>query len=193
MEAEREKNRIRSMAWAFYQVLGTFYGIEGPARIMNWLHDVAAGEDRDVSELFPITPEERAKYEWRACAVDAGGEGMKADNLFGVYCGGNPMNLPNAPQPIFWEGWTRIANFVNRRDAGGEGTGPVAPEGMVLTQRQCIVCLENHTCFTRAVAPPAEPHKCIAEMQLPAGQGFLQCPICGATTGVVPAEPQEER
>jgi hypothetical protein len=41
-------------------------------------------------------------------------------------------------------------------------------------------------------APPAEPHKCIAEMQLP-GQGFLQCPICGATTGVVPAEPQEER
>jgi hypothetical protein len=146
MEAEREKNRIRSMAWAFYQVLGTFYGIEGPARIMNWLHDVAAGEDRDVSELFPITPEERAKYEWRACAVDA----------------------------------------------GGEGTGPVAPEGMVLTQRQCIVCLENHTCFTRAVAPPAEPHKCIAEMQLPAGQGFLQCPICGATTGVVPAEPQEE-
>jgi hypothetical protein len=78
-------------------------------------------------------------------------------------------------------------------DAGGEGTGPVAPEGMVLTQRQCIVCLENHTCFTRAAAPPAEPHKCIAEMQLPAGQGFLQCPICGATTGVVPAEPQEEK
>jgi hypothetical protein len=89
--------------------------------------------------------------------------------------------------------WRKVEIEKLKLVAGGEGTGPVAPEGMVLTQRQCIVCLENHTCFTRAAAPPAEPHKCIAEMQLPAGQGFLQCPICGATTGVVPAEPQEEK
>jgi transcriptional regulator with XRE-family HTH domain len=309
-EKPMEAERIRSMAWAFYQVLGTFYGIKGPARIMNWLHDVAAGEDRNVSELFPITPEERAKYEWRAGAVDAGREGMKADKLFGVYCGGTPMNLPNAPQPIFWEGWTRIANFVNRRDAGGEGTGWVSTSSDIrrellanlrsdktyrdafveerifarlplklknmrgqMTQNEMakatgkaqtwISKLEdpNYGRFTIATllelahfhdvgleidfvpfsrlldevvnpnvrrvpsfaeemressqsddlfdrgakpigqvthwqplpAAPAEPHKCIAEMQLPAGQGFLQCPICGATTGVVPAEPQEEK
>lgn len=64
MEAEREHNRIRSMAWAFYQVLGCFYGINGPPRIMNWFWDVAHGEERDTSELFPITAAERAKYEW---------------------------------------------------------------------------------------------------------------------------------
>ena len=72
-EPEREKNRIRSMAWAFYQVLGTFYGsIDGPARIMNWFWDVAHGEDREVSEIFPITPEERAKYEWHGLDAPAG-------------------------------------------------------------------------------------------------------------------------
>jgi hypothetical protein len=162
---------------------------------------------------------------------------MKADNLFGVYCGGNPMNLPNAPQPIFWEGWTRIANFVNRRDAGGEGTGWVSvaerlppkfeqvlvnltpvPEGPNWYPRtNCVLAWQKRgmwfgsfvdmltgevksgefpddiiTHWQPLPAPPAEPHKCIAEIKLPAGQGFLQCPICGATTGVEPAaEPRE--
>ncbi|HEY2497309.1 MAG TPA: hypothetical protein VGK24_09590 [Candidatus Angelobacter sp.] len=78
-EPEREKNKIRSMAWAFYQVLGCFYGMNGPARIMNWFYDVAHGEDRDVAELFPITPEEREKYEWNGAAAAPEGKTPATD------------------------------------------------------------------------------------------------------------------
>jgi hypothetical protein len=67
-EDSSRPNRIRSTAWSAWQVLGALYGIHGPARIMNWFWDVAHGEDREVSELFPITAEERAKYEWRGAA-----------------------------------------------------------------------------------------------------------------------------
>lgn len=64
-EYERETNRIRSMAWGVYQLLGCLYGIQGPARIMNFFWDVAHGGNLDLSSLFPITQEERAKYEWQ--------------------------------------------------------------------------------------------------------------------------------
>jgi len=57
-------NKARSTAWAAYQVLGCFFGINGPARIMNWFNDIAHGEMREAAELFPITESERSKYSW---------------------------------------------------------------------------------------------------------------------------------
>jgi len=51
---------------------------------------------------------------------------FKADNLFGVYCGGNPLSVPQ-DKPIFWEGWQRVADYVNRFPAEPLRTPP-APE-----------------------------------------------------------------
>jgi len=53
---------------------------------------------------------------------------FKADNLFGVYCAGNPLSVPQ-DKPIFWEGWQRVANYVNSKLAAAPsvaGTPPVA-------------------------------------------------------------------
>jgi hypothetical protein len=96
LEQDRQKNTVHSMAWAVYQVFGALYSINGPARITNWFWDVAHGEDRDVAELFPITPEERAKYEWHETAAP-GSVPQAPDNHSDLFFG----NLQYSLQTLF--------------------------------------------------------------------------------------------
>jgi len=68
-QAQKDKTRdLKAVGSAAYQVLGCLFGIKGPARIMEWFHALWESGEIPDAKLFPITPEERAKYEWRDSA-----------------------------------------------------------------------------------------------------------------------------
>lgn len=67
-------------------------------------------------EALQITLQHAAdKLRQWAARASTGTREIKADTLFGIYTGGTPMTLPNAPQPIYWEGWQRIADWLNNK------------------------------------------------------------------------------
>lgn len=52
-----DKLTVQSLAWAVWQVLGWDWGLnpgKEKSRICNWFWDVSRGEDRPLSELFPL-------------------------------------------------------------------------------------------------------------------------------------------
>ena len=55
------------------------------------------------------------------------GPRFKADTLFGVFCGGNPESIPK-DRPIFWEGWQRVADYVNHAAAPSPTPRPRCPK-----------------------------------------------------------------
>lgn len=90
---------------------------EDLSKIAELVGIAKSGDLFNMSELIDavrklVVPAER---------VDAARVGLvKADNLFGVYCGGNPESVPGIRHwmrnmALFWEGWARVADFVNRK------------------------------------------------------------------------------
>lgn len=60
--SESTPTEAQEVAWSAWQVLGAFFGINGPSRVCEWFFDIARGEKRKASELFPITIEELEAY-----------------------------------------------------------------------------------------------------------------------------------